>query len=388
MVAFGRPRPKTLPLRAGALPLQAEFSAPVRPVPEDAPRRDVYPQVSVIIVNYNGGAYLGTCLRSLLAGGGPTCEVIVVDNASTDGSADAVARLFPEVRLIRSAANLGFGAGNNLGAEAARGGYLAFLNPDTVVAPGWIEALIAALEADPAAGMATAKILLLDAPDCINACGNTVHITGLTLCRGMGLGQAALPYSDDVDAVSGAAFVMRRDLFTALGGFDGSFFMYMEDTDLSWRARLAGYRCRYVPEAVIRHDYRLRFGPRKTFFQERNRYLMLLKSLRWPSLLALLPALLLAELLTWGFVLLREPGRWANKIQAYIWVARHWDTILRQRQQTQALRRVNDRALLERCAAGIDYAQTGDGLAARLAAALCDPLFGMLKGAALSMIRW
>jgi len=250
------------------------------------------PCASVIIVNYNGDATLERCLRSLCADGGDY-ELIVVDNASTDGSADMVERDFAQVRLIRADANIGFGEGNNLGVRAATGQFLAFLNPDTVVEPGWLAALIAPLEADPLIGLTTARVLLLDDPQRINTCGNEMHYTGLTLCRGMGAKRGALAEPADVDAVSGAAFAIRRDLYEALGGFDGSFFLYMEDADLSLRARLAGYRCRYVPAAVVYHAYTLRFGPRKTYYQERNRYLMLLKGMRWPTLLALLPALLL-----------------------------------------------------------------------------------------------
>ena len=156
----------------------------------------------------------------------------------------------------------------NVGVRSSSGNYLAFLNPDTVVEPGWLDALIAALEADPRAGLATAKILLLDDPARINTCGCDVHYTGLTLCRGMGMGRSALTDPVDVSAVSGAAFVIRRDLFEALSGFDAAYFLYMEDTDLSWRARLAGYSCLYVPTSFVYHDYSLRFGPKKAFYEE------------------------------------------------------------------------------------------------------------------------
>jgi GT2 family glycosyltransferase len=342
----------------------------------------------VIIVNYNCGDALKRCLRSLLNNGCPDYELIVVDSASTDGSAKDVERGFPGVRLIRSATNLGFGQCANLGAQVATGAFLAFLNPDTVVAPGWLEALIAPLEADSRFGQTTAQILLLDDPKRINACGNDIHYTGLTLCRGTGMDCATLADPVEVDAVSGAAFAMRRDLFKVLGGFDGTFFLYMEDTDLSWRARLAGYRCLYVPASVVYHEYSLRFGPKKTFYQERNRYVMLLKALRWPTLIVLLPALLLAEVVTWGFVLVRDWRRPANKAHAYVWVAEHWSEIMERRRQTQALRRVRDRDLIARCTHRLAYEQTGAGRIARLAHTVFDPLFFALQRLALALIWW
>jgi GT2 family glycosyltransferase len=350
--------------------------------------RAVIPRASIIIVNYNGRQHLEGCLRLLLGGTDGEDEVIVVDNASTDGSAELVERRFPHVRVIRNRTNLGYGDGNNVGARRARGQFLVFLNPDTVVEPGWLEPLIKTLESDPRAGLATSRILLLSDPDRINTCGNDVHLTGLTLCRGMGKDREAFAVQGEVAAVSGAAFAMRRELFEALGGFDASFFMYMEDTDLSWRARLAGYGCLFVPQSVVYHDYALHFGPRKTFFQERNRYMMLLKSLRWPTLLLLLPALLLGEIVTWGYVLTREPQRLANKLRAYAWVAGHWGRVMESRRQVQTGRRINDRDLIARCATRLAFEQTGDGFVARLAHLAFDPLFYFLQRLALMIIWW
>jgi len=348
------------------------------------------PQVraSVIIVNYNAGASLKGCLRSLANDDCRDREIILVDNASTDSSAEYIAQVAPGVQLIRSEINLGFSQGNNLGVRSSHGNYLAFLNPDTVVEPGWLEALIAALEADPRAGLATAKILLLGDTVRINTCGCDIHYTGLTLCRGMGMGRNALIDPVDVSAVSGAAFVIRRDLFEALSGFDAAYFLYMEDTDLSWRARLMGYTCLYVPTSVVYHDYSLRFGPKKTFYQERNRYLMLLKGLRWRTLLVLLPALLVAEMITWAFVLFREPQRLANKLRAYVWIAQHWAEVMESRRRTQAVRRVRDRDLIAICTHRLAYEQTGTGLIAGLAHTVFDPVFFILQRLALAIIWW
>lgn len=349
-----------------------------RPVSHAAPSTSPHratATTSIIIVNYNGTAYIQPCLQSVLADLRPDDELIVVDNASTDGSAELVARTFPQIRLICSEVNLGFAGGCNLGAACASGRYLAFLNPDTQVSSGWLAALIAPLEADRQVGLTTARILLLDDPERINTAGASVHYTGLTLCRGMHMHRDTLQRQEEVGAVSGAAFVIWRHLFVKLGGFDETFFTYMEDTDLSWRARLAGYRCVYVPDSIVYHDYVLRFGPHKTFYQERNRYLMLLKSLHWRTLAMLLPSLLLAEGVTWGFVLLREPRRLGNKLRAYRWVLQHWNDIMQHRRQTRSYRAITDEALLATCSYRLDFEQTGRGWVARTAHALFDPLF-------------
>lgn len=345
-------------------------------------------RVSIIVVNYNGGPLLARCIESLVNSCQQNDEIILIDNASQDGSAEAVARQFPDITVIYSPTNLGFGAGNNLGVQHARGHYLAFLNPDAIAEQGWLDPLISTLETDPQIGLTTAKILLFDDPEHINTCGNDVHISGLSLCRGMGAGRNTFAQQQAVNAVSGAAFAMRRDLYQKLGGFDADFFLYMEDTDLSLRARLAGYRCVYVPCSIVCHKYQLRFGPHKTFYQERNRYRMLLKCLRWPTFVVLLPALLLAEVVSWGFVLLRDRRRLHNKLRAYASIVLDWHGIMEQRQSTQALRRISDQVMLAEFTHSLEYEQTGASLATRLAHWLFDPLFRVSRSLALSIIQW
>lgn len=352
------------------------------------PHKAIPPLASVIIVNYNGRSHLPACLNSLLNDDGVEMEIIVVDNASSDGSADLVAAAYPQARLIHSRENLGFGGANNLAAAHAQGEYLAFLNQDTVVTTGWLEALIHALEQTPQAGLSTPQILLLDQPDQVNAAGNEMHLTGLTLCRGLYDPAEQWQQPDRVTAVSGAAFVMRRSLFIALGGFDADFFMYFEDTDLSLRARLLGYDCRYVPQAVVYHDYALRFGPRKTYYEERNRYATLLKTLRWPTLILLLPLWLLGELVTWGFVLTRDRANWRNKPRAYTHILRQWPVLSAHRRRWQAQRQVSDRTLLRPMAYRLAFEQADAGLVARLAHLFFTPLFYLARLFVLAFVWW
>jgi GT2 family glycosyltransferase len=329
---------------------------------------------SVIIVSYNSLADLGTCLPSLLESCSPADEVIVVDNASTDGTAAWVQQNYPSIGLIQSGENAGFGGGNNIGAQSARGDYLAFLNPDTTVDKNWLEALILALENKLHPGLVTSKILLMSDPGKINTCGNDIHISGLTLCRGANQPASDFTLPSEVSAISGAAFAMRRDLFWKLGGFDETFFLYMEDTDLSLRTRLAGREIRYVPESVVYHDYQLTFGSQKTYYQERNRYLMLLKTLEWRTLLVLLPILLLAEIVTWGYCLVWDKNP-ANKLRAWAWVYQNRAEILAARQRVQALRQTSDLALLKPHSTFLAFEQATGGLIAFIAHIIFDPFF-------------
>ena len=343
-------------------------------------------RASVIIVSHNHRAHLGACLRSLCENHRPEDEIILVDNASTDGSADYVEVAFPQVTVIRNSVNLGFARANNHAAQKARGNYLAFLNPDTTVTSGWLDELVTALDADPHAGLATSKILLLTDPEKINTAGNNVHITGITMCRGMGLGRHELSKPEEISAISGAAFAIRRELFEALGGFDPDFFLYMEDTDLSWRALLAGYRCLYVPDSIVRHDYTLRFGNQKVYHQERNRYLMLIKSLRFSTLLILTPVLLLAEAIVWGFILLCERASYKQKLSAYRWVIQNWTSILQKRDITQSQRKITDRQIIKKSGFKLDFDQVDQGKVGALSNLVFNPLFYGLRALALLLV--
>lgn len=333
---------------------------------------------SIIVVAYNSRAYLAPCLTSILAAMGPDDELIVVDNGSTDGSADLVQTRFPQARLIR-AANTGYAGGNNRGAAAARGDLLVFLNPDTVVAPGALAALIAPLEGATDVGLTTACLVHMERPTIINACGNTIHSTGLTYCRGAGAPRARYTRSTDVDAVSGAAFAIRRALFMALGGFDAQFFLYVEDTDLSLRARLAGYRCRYVAEAVVAHAYTLTYTPAKAFYLDRNRHLMLLKNLSRATYLRLLPGLLLGEAVTAGFLLLKGPRYWGVKPRVYAWLWRQRGAIAVARRAARRYRRCSDREVMAQLTHRLDFGQLAGQAAARLAALVLHPAFWLAR---------
>ncbi len=316
------------------------------------------PKVSIVIVNYETAAYLPRCLGSLAAQSYPNYEVILVDNSPGDGAAEYVAEHYPDVIVLRSETNLGYAGGNNLGFRHATGDYVAVLNPDTWVDPDWLSELVQALEGDPAAGLATPKILLMDDPSRVNTCGNAITFTGITVCRG--LGQPADRYDavEIVSAVSGAAFLIRRALLAEIGAFDDEFFLYYEDTDLSLRAMLAGYHCLYVPTSIVHHKYVFKFSALKCYYQERNRYLSLLRTLRWRTLFALAPCLLASEAIAWAYVLLSGREHARSKLRSYGWLLRHRRRILAARRVIQANRRVDDGVLLQRFSARLSFTQT------------------------------
>lgn len=240
------------------------------------------PVASVVIVNRDGRRYLGPCLTAVLeqqvAG---AFEVILVDNASTDGSAELVRTDFPTVTVLAAPANLGFAAGNNLGIRESSGRYVVLLNNDTVVQPGWLAALFATADSEQRAGAVQSKLVFADRPQTIQSAGTLLLDDGSGGDRGCG--EPADRYRDreEVFAACGAASLYRRAALDDVGLLDESFFMYYEDTDLSWRLRLRGWRVLFEPEAVVKHFHAGTSGadsPFMRFHANRNRLLMLVKN--------------------------------------------------------------------------------------------------------------
>ncbi len=346
-------------------------------------------RISVIILNYNGMKYINNCLISLHNQTHKDYEILVVDNNSSDYSAEFIAQNFPTVKLISAKENLGFGGGNNLGAQHATGQYLVFLNQDTTATPDCIAALVFPFENDPQIGMTTSKILIMATPDRINTCGNDVHFTGIGYLRGWQAASNTYNQMEEVCSVSGASFAISKTLFDDLGGFDEAFFpAYVEDTDLSWRVRLRGNKCIYAPDSIIYHDYKSGFGPDKFFRIERNRYQMLIKTYHWRTLILLMPALLLSEFVSWGYACLYGKTYIYKKLNAYSWLVSHRADVLTRRQQVQRKRVVADRTLLRHCAYRLAFDQAVGGLLGQLAGGIFNFFFFCLYQLYLLLIWW
>lgn len=212
------------------------------------------PLLSVIIPNWNGAAHLQTCLCALRAQTYPQLEVIVVDNASTDGSQALVRAEFPEVRLIALSENRGFTGACNAGLRAARGEFLALLNNDTEADSSWAAELIACFERHPEAGLVASKILLFDRRDTFHTAGDFYTLDGRAGNRGVWQrDEGQFEREEYVFSACGGAAGYRRAMLDQIGLLDEDFFFSMEDIDLAWRAQLADWRCVYAPKAIVYH---------------------------------------------------------------------------------------------------------------------------------------
>lgn len=225
--------------------------------------------ISLIIVNRNVGRLLSRCLDSIKASGDISCEVIVVDNASTDGSQDMLSKEHPEVKLITNPQNLGFAAACNIGIKAATGKYPILLNPDTLVGPGCLKSLIDFMESNPKAGLAGPKVLNPDGslqpttraiPGYVNILfARKSPITAIWPGNPGAASYMLRDLPDDhpsaVPALAGVCLILRREMLEQTGLLDERYFMYLEDIDLCLTASQKGWQAFYVPQAQLMHHW-------------------------------------------------------------------------------------------------------------------------------------
>jgi GT2 family glycosyltransferase len=296
--------------------------------------------VSVVIVAFNSGPALLRCLDSL-ENDGAQKEVIVIDNGD-EGPEIAAAAARSSVEVVRPGSNVGFAAGCNLGAERARGDVLLFLNPDTVVEPGAVTEL-ARTVTQPGVAAAMGRLLMLSDPEKLNSRGAVIHIAGLGWSAGHGEPANTVTESGEITYANGSVLTMRRELFEQLGGFTEELFLYHEDLELGWRARMQGQRIVLSPAADVLHDYEHQRNPEKYYFMERNRLVFVASAYSARLLLLLAPVLLLAE---FGLTLVSIREGWFRaKVRGWRWFGANARWILRHRRRLQRARTVADRDL-------------------------------------------
>ncbi len=252
-------------------------------------------KVSIVIPNFNGMAFVDACMRAVLWDA-PEAEILVVDNASTDGSLAYMKEHFPEARYIEMKENVGFAAAVNAGIRAAARPYVILLNNDTEVEQGFTAALVEALEKDPRIFSVQAKLLQLKQPDKIDDAGDLYCALGWAFARGKD--KSALLYEEqaEVFAACAGAAIYRRDAFEKIGYFDETHFAYLEDIDVGWRARIYGYRNLYTPKARVYHagsgSSGSRYNEFKVTLSSRNNIWLLYKNMPRLQLILNLPFLL------------------------------------------------------------------------------------------------
>jgi GT2 family glycosyltransferase len=310
----------------------------------------------VVIPTLSADERLRECVESLAGQTGCQWEAIVVDNSGKglvrrNGTA-------PGARVIENAHNVGFGAAINQGLRASSAPYLATLNDDAAAHPGWLRALVSALEARPDAGMCASQVRLYGEPQ-LDSAGMLMAADGSSKQRGQGRPPGDFPVAEEALMPSGSAALYRRAMLDEIGGFDDDFFLYCEDTDLGLRARWAGWKCLYVPEAVVEHHYSHSAGaasPLKAYYVERNRLFVVAKN--FPARMALAaPFVSLARYLWHVRYLLAGRGSAARfraeghaglrmawyVARAHLALAAHFGRLRRQRREIRTNARITPR---------------------------------------------
>jgi GT2 family glycosyltransferase len=326
-------------------------------------------RLSVVVVSFNCREAVRRSLPPLVDQLGDGDELIVVDNASADGTPAAVRELAPDAALVEPGRNLGFAAGCNAGARRASGELLLFLNPDAVVTAGFRDAIARPL-ADGLGWAAWMGLVTAEVGRVINTEGGVVHFTGIAWAGGAGRRvdpAAERPAPGEVAFASGACLAIPRERWEQAGGFPSEFFLYHEDVDLSLRLRLAGGRIGIEPRAVVDHEYEFHKGPLKWRSMERNRWATIVRTYPAALLALLAPALLATELALIGISI---AGGWGSqKLLAWADLARWLPRLRRERRTIQARRKVG----------------AGE-FAAALTADLTSPYLGRVAAAA--PLRW
>jgi GT2 family glycosyltransferase len=301
------------------------------------------PEVSVVVVVYESGPTLAQCLAALRAQTFGNFETLLVDNASSDRTAQAAAQADSALILIENAENRGFAAAVNQAAPIARGRWLALINPDAYAAPDWLEHLMAAAAANPAVRSFASRQLMAEDPGRLDGLGDVMSLAGYPFRGGFGQADPGDTPPGWVFSACGGAMLIDRALFLGLGGFDERLFCYCEDVDLGYRLRLVGEPTLLVPDAVVRHVGSASTGGRRSdfavFHGTRNRLWVFIKDTPPVLLWLTFPLHILATLVLFARHATR--GEIAAPARGLAAGLRHIRVALDARREAQATRTAN-----------------------------------------------
>lgn len=314
---------------------------------------DNYPQVSIVITNYNGEEHLEECLNSLKEIEYINYEVILLDNASHDNSIELARDIYPEIRIVSLDKNYGFAGGTNKGAENAKGEFVVFLNNDTKVEKKWLIELVNAAKTYGEDNIYSSKVLFYDPPHNINTIG------GIITPMGNGLDIHFLKPDLDkynkmgyVGSPSGCSMLIKKSIFEEMGGFDKDYFAYLEDVDFGWRCWLRGYKTYYIPTSIVYHKYGATGGKRESPFRvfntQKNRLSNIIKNFSIKNIIK-------ALLISLGFDIIRLFSFLSNKnfelIKAIFRGNYHFlkniPELIKKRKQIQNNRKISDSQMYE-----------------------------------------
>lgn len=350
------------------------------------------PRVAIVLINYKDYAkkYLEDCIASLWQQSYPkdSFRVFIVDNATSRESVDFLAKTAPEAEIIAEEKNLGF-VGNNLIMRRAikeNYDYVVLFNMDTIADPAWLFELVAAAEANPLAGAVQSLIMLHPENDKINSLGNQLHFLGFGFCEGYGerTSNIKYPISNNFFYASGASVLYRVNALREVGLFDIEFFMYHEDTDLSWRLRQAGYGVALASKSIMYHKYEFSRSILQFYYMERNRMIMMFENYRLGTLLLIFLPFLFMELGMLGYAALRGMFLTKLKVYGYFLRPKNWLRMVRNKRAKRKLRKVSDRQLAKLIVGKLEFQEISNPILKYLV----NPVLNVYWKAVKNLIFW
>ncbi len=346
------------------------------------------PSLSVLIISYNEKENLSACLDSLSVQTLTDFEIVVVDNGSTDGSIELLQSSPHISKAIFLDRNAGYAGGNNVGMLDCfnRGVQLVLLlNADTVADPDLLHQLVQSYHSkrSKTLGLIQPVLLLESDHSLVNTIGNAIHYCGFGYCKDYLRKFTSINLKDDreIQSASGAALLVSKQYFEAVGSLDEDFFMYNEDQNYSWRGLLLGFRHFLASEAVLYHRYSFSKNAVKMYHSEKNRWLMLLSNYQWLTLVMLAPILLVMEALLVLHSLLN--GWFIMKVRSYGYILTHGTSIHAKRRQVQSHRVLSDREILLR----FDSEITSNLMNNKLFTAVLNPILKTYYRLVLSLLK-
>ena len=320
---------------------------------------DIKSSVSIVIPHWNNVDVLSECLESILNTDFENFETIVVDNASTDNSVASVRSNYPNVKLIENDKNYGYAGGCNIGAEAASGDFLIFLNNDTVQEKDWISNLIRTINSDDKIAAVQPKILNYydrNVFDYAGGSGGHMDIYCFPFARGRIFSfqendEGQYNNKEKCFWSSGTCFMVRRELFQKSGGFDESFFAHMEEIDLCWRLYAMGFEVWVEPDSVVYHKNALTlpmYSHKKYYLNHRNSLLMLLGNYSIKNIFLIgIPRLILEKIACLYSILMLDWRHFTAILRSLFWIIFHPNVIMKKRKSFSKIRTITDKKIME-----------------------------------------
>jgi len=317
------------------------------------------PLVSIILVTYKSGTYLKKCLDSIFKISYPNFEVVILDNNSSDKSIDLLKKYKEKydnkINLILSSQNLGYAKGNNLAIKKSSGDLIFIVNPDTIVSKEFLEPLVKEITSTDV--VVVQPLVYLFDKKTINLTGKVTHYLGFDWLKDFN--QVNVPKRQAITSFSGSGVLIKKKQFIQMGGFDELFFMYYEDTDLSWKFNLINRKIVFTPKSILFHDYK--YVPKeiyqplkiKLFYIERNRLITLYKNLSIKSLIIIAPPMIFMEL---GMIAFAFYEGWGfTKLKTYLSIIQNFKHINKNRKFIQSIRLVDDRKIFDNFESSITF---------------------------------